>query len=170
MHIYGLKLTNIRNIRFKKFIEAALKNSDKRIIENKTLNPGFMLAVLLWYPFQIELERSREYGLTDIFAIDEAINEIIREQHRMMTIPRRFAEMIREVWKLQFLFESKRTQRLVKRILLDIRFRGSYDFLLLRAEAGEKVQEIACWWKNFYESEKDQQMDIIKKLPKIRRH
>jgi poly(A) polymerase len=29
------------------------------------------------------------------------------------------------------------------------RFRAAYDFLLLRAESGEEVAELATWWSQF---------------------
>lgn len=33
-----------------------------------------------------------------------------------------------------------------KRLMSHPRFRAAYDFLLLRAQAGEPVQELADWW------------------------
>ena len=42
------------------------------------------------------------------------------------------------------------------KLLAHQRFRAAYDFLLLRAEAGEDVQELANWWTEF----QDEHMDI----------
>ena len=41
------------------------------------------------------------------------------------------------------------------------RFRAAYDFLLLRAAAGEIDQELADWWTNFIESDPDIRQELI---------
>jgi poly(A) polymerase len=55
---------------------------------------------------------------------------------------------MRDIWHLQPRFlqrNGKRPQRLASHP----RFRAAYDFLLLRAEAGEVEKELADWWTRF---------------------
>ncbi|MCH8258210.1 MAG: polynucleotide adenylyltransferase PcnB, partial [Proteobacteria bacterium] len=35
------------------------------------------------------------------------------------------------------------------------RFRAAYDFLLLREESGEKLDELGQWWTDFQEADED---------------
>jgi len=157
------------NYPIKKFLLAAMKNSDDRIQEGKTLNPGFLFSVLLWYPLQIEIARGKEYGLSDPVAMEEAISSIIKEQNTATSIPKRYMEMIGEIWRLQFLFTLSKTQKLVTRIITSLRFRAGYDFLLLREQAGELLESDISWWKKFYEADEDERDLLMKKLPKNRK-
>jgi poly(A) polymerase len=154
------------NYPIKKLLLSAMKNSDDRIKENKTLNPGFLFSVILWYPLQIEVARGIEYGLSDPAAMEEAISSTIKEQNTATSIPKRFIEMISEVWRLQFLFGLPKTQRLMSRIVSSLRFRAGYDFLLLREQAGETTNADMIWWKRFYEADEDEKNLLIEELPK----
>jgi len=44
------------------------------------------------------------------------------------------------------------------------RFRAAYDFLLLRAHAGEETQELADWWTRFQEVDADGQGEMVRNL------
>ena len=44
------------------------------------------------------------------------------------------------------------------------RFRAAYDFLLLRAHAGEERQELADWWTRFQEVDADGQAEMVRNL------
>jgi poly(A) polymerase len=52
---------------------------------------------------------------------------------------------MREIWMLQLRLENKGGRR-SQRLLTHPRFRAAYDFLLLRAEAGEVPTETGDWW------------------------
>lgn len=152
----------------KPLIDSAMKNSDVRILQGKSLNPGFLYSVLLWYPFQIEIKRGLEYGLPVQAAREEAARSVIKEQHAATSLPKRFMEMITEIWQLQFQFDLPPTQRSVSKIAHSERFRAGYDFLLLREEAGEKTPQ-AEWWKIYYSANEEDRENIVKRLPKIRK-
>jgi poly(A) polymerase len=60
-----------------------------------------------------------------------------------VAIPKRFSIPAREIWQMQSRFDNRRS---AARLLAHPRFRAAYDFLLLRARAGEAPQELADWW------------------------
>ena len=49
------------------------------------------------------------------------------------------------------------------------RFRAAYDFMLLRAESGEPVQEVADWWTSFQEVDDTGKQSMIAALPKVKK-
>ena len=55
-----------------------------------------------------------------------------------------------EIWELQIRLEQRRP-RTIKRLLSHRRFRAAYDFLLLRAGAGEVSGSLADWWTKIQE-------------------
>ena len=56
---------------------------------------------------------------------------------------------------------EQRTSKAALRMVEQPRFRAAYDFLLLRAAAGEIDQELADWWTNFIESDPDIRQELI---------
>ena len=59
--------------------------------------------------------------------------------------------MARDIWTMQPRLESRRPRR-VDLTIAHPRFRAAYDFLCLRAEAGEPVEERAAWWTEAQEN------------------
>jgi len=139
-----------------KFLTLAMHNSDARVQEEKSLNPGFIYAVLLWYPFLKEREHHSDL---------EAAHKVLKDQRHITTIPKRFAHTIIEILTLQGRFE-KFTKRSVSTMLSHPRFRAAYDFLLLRQEAGEPVESIVNWWESFQQSDEEVKEAILNNLLK----
>ena len=52
------------------------------------------------------------------------------------------------IWNLQYRFYRRRGKQVYKLYEHD-RFRAAYDFLCLRASAGEPVEELSEWWTEF---------------------
>ena len=76
-------------------------------------------------------------------ALALAAYEIVSQQQRRISIPKRFTVPMREMLSLQPRFESKRGKRAMK--LLDHRrFRAAYDFMLLLADVGLANSETAA--------------------------
>ena len=90
----------------------------------------------------------------------QAMEEVIDGQRETITLPQRFAGVTREIWLMQPRFEQ-RTSKAALRVVEQARFRAAYDFLLLRAAAGEVEQELADWWTNFIESDPDIRQELI---------
>jgi poly(A) polymerase len=133
------------------FVNRGLANTDRRIQEEKPVTPAFLFAVLLWEP----VRRRFAALLADDRAANEAMllasgNAASREQP-LVAIPKRFALPMREIWAMQPRLEQHEGKR-PYRLLTHPRFRAAYDFLLLRAEAGEVDSELADWWTRFQEA------------------
>jgi poly(A) polymerase len=126
----------------------ALENTDKRLVEGKTVTPGFILAALLWTPMQ---ELTRDYiaqGQSEHDALNLAGDVVVSRQIARTAMPRRFTQFARDVWQLQSRLKRRAGKR-PHRLLGHVKFRAAYDFLMLRAQAGEQVQELVDWWTEF---------------------
>ncbi len=130
----------------------AMANTDKRIHEDKPVTPAFLFAALLWPAVQKDAKAHENRGLTSIQAMDAAGMDVLARQVSQVSLPRRFSLAAREIWSLQSRLEQRRGKRAVQ-LLGTPRFRAAYDFLLLRAAAGEgkEVAEMADWWTKFQE-------------------
>ena len=127
------------------FVANALRNTDKRLTENKPVTPGFLLAALLWLPMDRLAQEHMTQGMNEMDAIMLAGDIVISRQTRSTAVPRRFTRLARDIWQLQPRL-ARRSKRYLDRLIKHPRFRAAYDFLLLRAESGEKVTELANWW------------------------
>jgi poly(A) polymerase len=162
-------------IPIKPFLSQAFSNTDIRLAEGKTINPAFILAALLWYPQQTLTVQLEKEGLKHGIAFEKAAHKAISEQVKQMSIPKRLTAMIREIWTLQNHL-LRRSGQHAYRLLNQPRFRAAYDFLLLRASAGEDVKELSEWWTAFQEGDEAVQRRLVnsisppKKHKKIKRH
>jgi poly(A) polymerase len=132
-------------------ISRGMANTDARIEQGKPVTPAFLFAVFLWQPVRERAARLEAEGQHPVLALQHASSQIIAEQAAVMATPRRFSLPMREIWMLQLRLESKGGRRSV-RLLGHPRFRAAYDFLLLRAEAGEVPKELGDWWTEFQET------------------
>ncbi len=126
------------------FIMQALKNTDQRINEANSVAPGFLLAALLWEPMRVIADQHIANGLSEIEAVQLAGDTVISRQILSTAMPRRFTHMARDIWSLQV--RLKRTKKRALRVLMHPKFRAAFDFLLLRAQAGEPLTELVDYW------------------------
>lgn len=134
--------------KFCDLVYGALQNTDERIRAGKPVTPSFLYAVFLWGPMQ-RLSRQLELeGLSPRVAREAAMKDTILSQLRYTAIPKRLGFPIRDVWELQYRFYRKRGKQ-VFRLYRHPRFRAAYDFLCLRAGAGEPVDRLCEWWTVF---------------------
>ena len=141
----------------------ALESTDTRIRDEKPVNPAFVFAILLWFPL---LDRKAQFikeGMDPLPALEKAMSYVITEQNKRVTIPKRFSLVMREIWLLQFRF-AKRTGQRAHQLLEHPRFRAAYDFLALRALAGDESMELAQWWTTFQDLDQASQIEMVKKL------
>ncbi len=131
------------------FIRSALIETDKRVSEQKPVVLPFLLAAFLWYPLQHQMKQFIQEGLPEIAAFHEACDVVLQRQQSTVAISRRLTQAIREIWLLQFRL-AKRIGKRVLQVSLHPRFRAAYDFLRLRALAGEEgIPELAEWWDKY---------------------
>jgi poly(A) polymerase len=152
----------------RRMVERALENTDTRIAEGKPVTPAFLIAALLWEPLRQDIEAMIANGMPPLQAYDHASGDVIARQLEHVAIPRRFSLMAREIWALQPRLERQRGAR-AKQILTRTRFRAAYDFLVLRAESGEPVQESAEWWTRFQEADDPERQSLLEQPKRSRR-
>lgn len=132
------------------FVSRGLDNTDRRLLDGKPVAPAFLFAVLLWEPVRGRYQALLDDGQPSADAMAMASQEVASQQQRRVAIQKRFALPMREIWALQPRFERRNGKRALA-LLSHPRFRAAYDFLLLRAEAGEADLELAQWWTRFQE-------------------
>lgn len=142
------------------FIIRALENTDRRIADDKPVTPAFLYAALLWEPVRQSAAVLQAKGSSEHDALLNAGEEIWQRQQARVAIPRRFATPMREIFQLQPRFRQTSGKRAM-RLLAHPRFRAAYDFLLLRAQAGEVDMELAQWWTHIQELPAEQQQDKL---------
>jgi poly(A) polymerase len=137
-----------------RFVTLALENTDERIRLGKPTTPSFLFASLLWHEVQKHWTEGRARGDYPIPALAAAMDVVLDAQTEKLAIQRRYTSDMREIWGLQPRLE-RRTGRAAWRLLEHPRFRAGYDFLLLRAAAGEIDAELADWWTRFIDADAD---------------
>jgi poly(A) polymerase len=144
------------------FVRLAMRNTDARIAVDKPVTPGFLLAVILWQDY---LARYAEFTADHkpAEARSSAAASALGFQQEIIAIPRRFSQFVRDVWSLQDRLERRQPRSLL-RVYEHARFRAAYDFLALRADAGEPLQEAADWWTRFQECDRGGQEDMLETL------
>jgi poly(A) polymerase len=147
-----------------KLIEQTMVNTDKRIRAEKTVTPAFIYAALLWPALQRE-QRALEQKMPPMAAYAEAAQRVISQQLARTSIPKRFSLPMREIWDLQHRLNQRSGMRAV-RLLDHPRFRAAYDFLLMREDAGERLDGLGSWWTHFQSADDDQREQMIKDLNK----
>ncbi|HKQ82828.1 MAG TPA: polynucleotide adenylyltransferase PcnB [Steroidobacteraceae bacterium] len=126
-------------------VEHGLRGTDERVATDKSVTPTFLFFVLLW-PAILDVYASRPVPAgTEAQELQAACDIVVSRQQSRVAIPRRFTLPMREIAGLQARL-ARRDGRRALRVLDHPRFRAAYDFLLLRAAAGEVEQALADWW------------------------
>lgn len=146
-----------------KVVNQALENTDHRFAAGKPIMPAFLVAALLWFPLQQETQKFIEEGDSPLEALEKAMSHVIYTQNHAVAIPKRYWQAVREIWILQYRFPRRQGPR-PYRLLQHPRFRAAYDFLLIRALAGEESIELADWWTTFQEVSEDEQETMVREL------
>ena len=143
----------------------ALANTDARVFEGKPVTPAFLFAALLWEPLRERTIELVAAGMSESEACSMASDEVIQNQLKHTSLPRRFSQPMREIWALQARFALRSGKRPL-RLLAHPRFRAGYDFLLLRAEASEDVQDLSRWWTEFLALDETSRLVAIRAVTK----
>ncbi len=144
-------------------IQIALENTDRRIHENKPVTPAFIFAIILWFPLIALAEKMVAEGQEPLVALEKSMSDVLSNQCQLIAIPKRFTIVIREIWLLQYRF-TKRVGNRAFQLLNHPRFRAAYDFLAIRALAGDADMDIADWWTTFQEASHEDKEAMIAKM------
>jgi poly(A) polymerase len=148
------------------FVIRALRNSDERISHGKSVTPAFLLAALLWHPLQSRVAKIR--NMPPVPALHQAAQDIIQEQIKSTSIPRRCSTPMKEIWDMQLRLPRRHGNR-GEQLLDNKRFRAGYDFLLIREAAGEPLDGLGEWWTRFQYASEGQRLEMSKELGKAPR-
>lgn len=149
-------------------LQLALRNTDNRLADGKSVTPAFLYAALLWPVIQLKLALHPLPKLNPGQQLNAAANSAIAEQLTYTSIPKRFTQVSKEIWELQARLEQ-RNRRAVEGVFEHPRFRAAYDFLLLREEGGENLGGIGAWWTEFQEAGEDEREALLDQLPREQR-
>lgn len=160
-----LEVLNSAPVEASELVNLALRNTDQRLAEGKSVTPAFLFAALLWPVLQLHLKQKESANLPAQQQFQQAASDVIVEQLQFTAIPKRFTIGSREIWDLQRRLE-RRNRRGVFSVFNHPRFRAGYDFLLLREEAGEDLDGLGRWWTEFQNGDTNQRNDMIAALAK----
>ena len=138
-------------------IRAAMRNTDRRIEEDRPVTPAFILAALLWPVARHASDNRIAQGEPPMSAMHGAAQDAVSGAVQHISIPRRFSQPMREIWEFQLRLQHRRGRRAAE-LVDQRRFRAAYDFLLLREQAGEDTGDLAPWWTRFQELPLEQRL------------
>ena len=147
-----------------RFVWLSLENTDERVRQDKSVSPGFLFATLLWHEVLTAWERRKAAGEHAQPALFEAMDEVLDAQAGKLAITRRIVGDIKDIWALQPRFD-KRAGKTPYRLIEQPRYRAGWDFLRLRAQAGEIPMEIVDWWDRFARAGHDEREALIRQAP-----
>lgn len=133
-----------------RFIQIAVRNTDRRIEKELPVTPAFLFAAMLWPAVQDHSKALEKTGLSPLQALQIAGQEALQAHNTQVAIPKRFRLVMKEIWGFQARLEQRRGKRPIK-LVEHPRFRAAYDFMLLRNEAGEPMDELCEWWTKLQE-------------------
>lgn len=164
-HLFPLAVSLLDGDKYpiKAFLGIALENTDTRIRDNKPVTPAFLFAVLLWFSMIDQARQLQESGMDALPSIEKAMSLVIMEQNKIICIPKRYSQVIREIWLLQYRFTKRQGGRAFN-LLQHPRFRAAFDFMAIRALAGDESMELAQWWTTFQEVDEATQLQMVKDL------
>lgn len=142
-----------------KFIHLALADTDRRVSEGKPVAPSFMLACMLWHDVLHGWQRLRA-SMPATPALQEAIDEVFNARIGDISGRGKLAADMREIWLMQPRFD-RRTASGVATLVEQPRFRAGFDFLRLRADAGEADPALAQWWESYSLAQGDERQRLV---------
>jgi len=151
------------------FILQAMTNTDHRINTNQRVTPAFLIASMLWYPLQKQLNTLNDTNpqLTPQDAFFTAYGELISGQQQSISIPKHFQGVMKDIWILQEKLVRREGKRAYK-TFEHPKFRAGFDFLLLRSEIEStdenELKLLAKWWDDFQNVTDEVKEQMIKSV------
>ncbi|MFB9886650.1 polynucleotide adenylyltransferase PcnB [Balneatrix alpica] len=149
--------------RYQRLIEQALRNTDERIAQDKPVTPAFMYAVLLWPVLEQHYQAKLDEGWHPIPAMHEAAQQTLDAQVKHISIPRRISAVIKEIWELQWRLPRRQGRR-AQQLMEHPRFRAGFDFVLLREQSGEDLEQLGQWWQAYQDADEEGREQLVREL------
>jgi poly(A) polymerase len=142
------------------FVNAALKDTDRRVGEGKPVAPSFLLACVLWADVRDGWAHRMAGHQHSHPALQDAIEDVFNARIGDVSGRGRLAGDMREIWLMQPRFD-KRVGSTPFGMVDQPRFRAAFDFMRLRADAGEIEEVLADWWQEFSMADDNLRQDMI---------
>ena len=142
------------------FVNAALKDTDRRVGEGKPVAPSFLLACVLWADVRDGWARRLEQRQHSHPALMDAIDDVFHARIGDVSGGGKLAGDMREIWVMQPRFE-KRSGSTPFGMVDQPRFRAAFDFMRLRADIGEVEEVLADWWQEFSMADDTLRQDLV---------
>jgi poly(A) polymerase len=155
-HFEGIAADPVREA----FVNRALADTDRRVSEGKPVAPSFLMACMFWHEVAARWKAIRETGESLVPALQQAIDATFEARIGDISGRGKLAADMREIWLMQPRFD-KRTGNAPMAMVKQPRFRAAFDFLRLRADAGEGDKELAEWWQDFSSGDEEQQKALV---------
>jgi poly(A) polymerase len=153
-------------------VRIALEDTDRRVGEGKPVVASFLLACVLWADVRdgwVERQNPRNGQRQHSFpALQEAIDDVFNARIGDVSGRGKLAADMREIWMMQPRFE-KRVGSTPFGMVDQPRFRASFDFMRLRAVAGEVDESLAEWWQEFSIATDEQREDMVADMREVLR-
>jgi len=143
-----------------KFVQLALADTDRRVSEDKPVAPSFMLACMLWHDVLDGWTRLKKQGEPAFPALQQAIDAVFDARIGDISGRGKLAADMREIWMMQPRFD-RRIGNGPFTLVEQPRFRAGFDFLRLRADAGEVDAVLAEWWEDFSLADADERRHLM---------
>jgi poly(A) polymerase len=144
------------------FVAAALRDTDRRIAEGKTVAPSFLLACVLWSDVREGWTRRMQQQPSHPALLD-AMDDVFQARIGDVSGRGRLAADMREIWILQPRFD-KRVGNAPWTMVEQPRFRAAFDFMRLRADVGEVQEAVADWWQQFSIADEVLRRDMVEQV------
>jgi poly(A) polymerase len=142
------------------FVNGALRDTDRRVGEGKPVVPSFLLACALWADVRDGWAQRLNQRQHSHPALQDAIDEVFNARIGDVSGRGKLAGDMREIWMMQPRFE-KRVGSAPFGLVEQPRFRAAFDFMRLRAEAGEIDDVLADWWQEFSLANDNLRQDMV---------
>ena len=130
------------------FVNRALADTDRRVNEGKPVAPSFLMACVFWHEVSARWQTLRDQGEPSMSALQAAVDATFDARIGDISGRGKLAADMREIWQMQPRFD-KRTGSSPAAMLEQPRFRAAFDFMRLRADAGEVDAELVTWWEDY---------------------
>ncbi len=142
------------------FVNAALQDTDRRVGEGKPVAPSFLLACVLWADVRDGWAQRISQRQHAHAALQDAIDDVFNARIGDVSGRGKLAADMREIWMMQPRFD-KRVGSTPFGLVEQARFRAAFDFMRLRADAGEIDEVLADWWQEFSLASDELRQDMV---------
>jgi len=151
------------------FVKAALQDTDHRVGEGKPVAPSFLLACTLWADVRDGWAQRIAQHQHSHPALQDAIDEVFNARIGDVSGRGKLGSDMREIWMMQPRFE-KRVGSTPFGLVEQPRFRAAFDFMRLRADAGEIDEVLADWWQEFSMADDNLRQDMVDQVREEQQH